>query len=186
MRSRLYRLAAIAALFSASAAQGWAQSTVTYTYDTLGRLVMSSYASGPYQAYAYDAADNRTHLTMDTSPPAPTAVDDSALASGSWANPGSSPSGLGVAPTVTIDPRSNDTSPLGYGFTVTGVTQGASGTVTFTGTSVHYTYGTHINTTWSDADSFTYTVSDGHGGTATATVYVDIEVAATCGGIACI
>ena len=50
--------------------------------------------------------------------------------------------------------------------TVTGVTQGASGTVAIVGgTTVTYT----PNANFFGADSFTYTISDGNGGTATAT-----------------
>jgi autotransporter-associated beta strand protein len=50
---------------------------------------------------------------------------------------------------------------------LSGVTQGANGTVTFTATGVTYT-----STNAAASDSFTYTVSDGRGGTATAVVSV--------------
>ncbi|MEY4384883.1 MAG: hypothetical protein RLY20_166 [Verrucomicrobiota bacterium] len=53
---------------------------------------------------------------------------------------------------------------------VTGVTQGANGSVTFTSTGVTYT-----STGAAGTDSFTYTVSDGFGGTATGTVSVTVS-----------
>ena len=72
----------------------------------------------------------------------------------------------------TFDPRTNDSSPSGYALTITGVTQGSLGTITFTGTTVTYTANTQVRAPFTGHDSFTYTISDGHGGTATATVSV--------------
>jgi hypothetical protein len=88
-------------------------------------------------------------------------------------------SGTKVTPSGSINPLSNDSSPLGYALTVTSVTQPARGTVSFTSNSVSYTYYESVKATgqgYTDTDSFTYTISDGHGGTATATVTVDINV----------
>lgn len=70
----------------------------------------------------------------------------------------SSPAGAAV----TFDPRSNDTDPEGDALTVTGKTNGAHGTVTFTSTSLTYTPASGYFGT----DTFTYTVSDGQGNTA--------------------
>jgi hypothetical protein len=83
--------------------------------------------------------------------------------------------GAGIAPTATIDPRTNDTS-SGFPLTITGVTQGTKGTVTHTGTTVTYTYNTPKTHNFTDTDTFTYTISNGVGGTATGTVTVSIEV----------
>ena len=47
---------------------------------------------------------------------------------------------------------------------MTAVTQRRNGTVTFTATGVSYTPAANYH----GADSFTYTISDGNGGTATA------------------
>ena len=71
---------------------------------------------------------------------------------------------------VTIDPRGNDVEVDGQSLAVTAVTQGAKGAVTFTAGSV--TYNPAANAF--GADAFTYTVSDGNGGTDTATVNVTI------------
>ena len=72
-----------------------------------------------------------------------------------------------------IDVLANDTlgPDAGETLTVTAVTQGAHGTVTFTadGTSA-----TRRPPTTSGTDSFTYTISDGNGGTDTATVNVTV------------
>jgi len=54
--------------------------------------------------------------------------------------------------------------------TVTAVTQGSHGSVTNNGTSVSYT----PNSNFFGTDSFTYTISDGNGGTDTATVNITV------------
>jgi serine/threonine protein phosphatase PrpC len=85
--------------------------------------------------------------------------------------------GTKVTPAGTITP--GNSSPLGYSLTITGVTQGARGTVTYTNSTVSYTYYESVKANaqgYSDTDSFTYTISDGHGGTATGTVAVSIAV----------
>ena len=53
---------------------------------------------------------------------------------------------------------------------MTGATQGAHGTVTFTATGVTYAPVANYN----GADSFTYTIGDGNGGSASATVNVTV------------
>lgn len=72
---------------------------------------------------------------------------------------------------LTIDVLTNDSDIDGDTLTITGVTQGSVGTVTFDGTTVHYTPNANVH----GSDSFTYTVSDGRGGTATATVTITIN-----------
>lgn len=50
----------------------WANETVTYTYDALGRLRQVNHAgtvnNGLQAAYTYDAADNRTDVTVSGAP----------------------------------------------------------------------------------------------------------------------
>jgi hypothetical protein len=58
----------------------------------------------------------------------------------------------------------------GETLTVTAATQGAHGTTTFTATGVSYTPAAN----YFGPDSFTYTISDGNGGTATATVNMTV------------
>jgi hypothetical protein len=69
---------------------------------------------------------------------------------------------------ITIAVLTNDTDPYGYALSITAVTQGAHGTVTFQSTSVTYTPAAGFVGT----DSFTYTVTDGYDNYATATVTV--------------
>ena len=71
-----------------------------------------------------------------------------------------------------IDVLANDTiaPDTGETLTVTAVTQGANGTVTFTADGVSFTPDANFYGT----DSFTYTITDGNGGTDTATVNVTV------------
>jgi hypothetical protein len=69
---------------------------------------------------------------------------------------------------VAVPVLANDTDANGDPLTITGVTQGAHGTVTYTSTGVTYT----PNAGWTGTDTFTYTISDGYGGTDTAMVTV--------------
>ena len=70
-----------------------------------------------------------------------------------------------------VNVLANDTDVDGDTLSVTGSTDGAHGTVACTGAGVcTYTPATG----YSGPDSFTYTVSDGHGGTATGTVTVTV------------
>ena len=64
--------------------------------------------------------------------------------------------------------RTNDTlgPDVGETLTVTAVTQGAHGTAAVTATGVSYAPAAN----YFGSDSFTYTISDGNGGSATATV----------------
>ena len=86
----------------------------------------------------------------------PTAVDDAAVTDEDTA--------------VIIGVLANDTDPENDPLTVSAVTQGTNGTVTNNGTDVTYT----PNADFNGSDSFTYTVSDGNGGTDTANVNVTV------------
>jgi YD repeat-containing protein len=81
-----------------------------------------------------------------------------------------------VTPTGTFDPRVNDSDPDNDPITISAVTNGTKGNVSFTATSVTYTYNTSVYPIFSDTDHFTYTISDGFGGHATATVTVKINI----------
>ncbi|HYE47271.1 MAG TPA: Ig-like domain-containing protein [Caulobacter sp.] len=70
----------------------------------------------------------------------------------------------------TFDPRTNDSDPNGDSLTITAKTNGSNGTVAYTGTSVTYT----PTTNYTGSDSFTYTVSDGQGGSTVGTVNVTV------------
>ena len=75
---------------------------------------------------------------------------------------------------VTIPVLANDSDPNGDALSITSVTQGARGAVTLNGSAtVTYT----PTAGYSGTDSFTYTISDGNGGTATATVNLIVNAA---------
>ena len=87
----------------------------------------------------------------------PSAADDSTtIAEDSGAN--------------AVNVLANDSDVDGDALTITAVTQGAHGSVTFSASSVSYTPAHDFF----GSDSFTYTISDGNGGTASATVHVTV------------
>ena len=71
---------------------------------------------------------------------------------------------------VTIDVLANDNDLDMDSLTITNVTNGSNGTVTHNGVNAIYT----PTTSYEGPDSFTYTISDGNGGTDTATVNVTV------------
>jgi hypothetical protein len=91
----------------------------------------------------------------------PDAVDDTAtVAEDSGAN------AINVLANDTTAPDTGET------LTITSVTQGANGSVAITGGGTGLTYTPNAN--FFGADSFTYTINDGNGGTDTATVNVTV------------
>ncbi len=72
---------------------------------------------------------------------------------------------------VTINVLGNDSDPDGDPLTILSITPPANGTAVISGNSVIYTPG---STGVIGIDRFTYTISDGRGGTATATVTVTV------------
>ncbi len=73
---------------------------------------------------------------------------------------------------TAVDVLAGDTDPDGDTLTITDVTQGAKGTVVITGGGTGVTYEPDANA--NGADTFTYTIDDGNGGTDTGTVHVTI------------
>src|SRR5205807_521693 len=72
---------------------------------------------------------------------------------------------------ATIAVLTNDPDPDNDPLTITDVSQGAHGDVAIVGSQVQYT--PHVG--YLGTDSFTYTISDGYGGTASATVTVTVS-----------
>lgn len=79
------------------------------------------------------------------------------------------PQGAGATNMTVL---ANDTDPDGDTLTITTVRQGAHGVVTITGGGTGLTY--NPSGIYKGTDTFTYTVSDGHGGTDSATVLMTI------------
>ena len=134
----------------------------TQTTYTLTDLTVGQSYSFAVTAYNTDGRESAySNIVTATIPPAtgntaPQAVADAATTAEDTA--------------ATIAVMANDTDPDGDALTITAVTQGAHGTATTNGNSVTYAPATNFN----GADTFSYTLSDGHGGAATATVSVTI------------
>jgi outer membrane protein OmpA-like peptidoglycan-associated protein len=106
----------------------------------------------------YRFAKSTTTTTVGPREHGPVAVDDSAtVAPNSTSNP--------------IDVLANDSDADGDTLTITNVSTPAHGSVVATGSNVGYTPAAN----YLGEDTFTYTISDGRGGTASATVHVTIE-----------
>ena len=73
--------------------------------------------------------------------------------------------------THDVNVLGNDSDSDGDALAITGITQGAHGFVAINGDQVSYTPSVNFNGT----DSFTYTISDGNGGSASATVHVSVS-----------
>ena len=146
-----------------------AHGTITVLPDNTIRYTPAPGYAGP-DTFTYtvtDPAGGRATgtVTVQVANAVPVAVDDK---------------GFSTAPgrTVELPVLLNDTDAnVGAGgqtLTVTAVGKPSHGTVVVDAAGiVIYTPGD-----WKGTDSFTYTVSDGHGGTATATVYVVVDNAA--------
>jgi YD repeat-containing protein len=129
---------------------------ITYQYDVFGQLKRAELNTGSTATYGYDAAGNRTRLGLGVNS-APSAGNDSISTA------------LGVS--KTFDPRPNDSDLDGDPLTIISNTNGAHGNVTINnGTTLTFTPASG----YSGSDSFTYTISDGQGGTSVGTVSVTV------------
>jgi outer membrane protein OmpA-like peptidoglycan-associated protein len=105
----------------------------------------------------YKFAKSNTTTTVGPKEHGPVAVDDSAMvAPNSVGNP--------------IDVLANDSDADGDPLTITAVATPAHGSAIAAGTNVDYTPAAN----YLGEDTFTYTISDGRGGTASATVHVTV------------
>lgn len=137
---------------------GSAAAADQYRYDALGRLIRVAYDSGVVVQYSYDAAGNRSQVVVSVTNGAPVAVNDMASVNASAA--------------VDVLVLANDSDPDGDILTITSVGAPSGG-----GTAVVQGGGTHLRytaPTTGGAKTFTYTVSDGRGGTAVGTVTVNV------------
>ena len=142
---------------------------VTFTSTDLTYTPNTGYTGSDNFTYTISDGQGGTDtatvtMTINGSNTAPVAANDAATTTEDTA--------------ITIDPLVNDTDGNNDPLTITGITQGTSGTVTFTSTNVTYT----PNTGYTGSDTFTYTISDGNGGTDTATVTMTINASGGGGG----
>jgi VCBS repeat-containing protein len=146
----------------------------TFTYDPRGASVIQALDAGQTltDTFTYRAMDLQflsapatVTLTIVGVNDNPVAVNDT-----QWSTNQNSP--------ITIYVLTNDSDPEGQALTVTSVA-GGIGTVAVNATQTAVRYDptgkfNALSPTDSTTDQFTYTVSDGHGGTATATVVVTV------------
>ena len=108
---------------------------------------------------AVDSNISTVSITVSSANDNPDAVDDeTTVAEDSGAN--------------TVNVRANDTDVESNTLTITAVTQGTNGVVAITNAGADVSYTPNAN--FFGNDSFTYTVSDGNGGSDTATVAVTV------------
>lgn len=165
------RLGVLGVLLLLEATVSATRADVTYTYDALGRVSSITYDDGKRVTYNYDPAGNRTsHAVENTASPTnnlpPVAANDSFVTDQT------------TSYTKSFDPRTNDTDPNNDALVITAKTNGSLGSVAIggDGTSLTYTFtGTPPSAGNSVSDSFSYTISDGNGGTSSATVTATIS-----------
>lgn len=136
-------------------------STITYKYDTLGRLVKVSDGVTDDKNYTYDDAGNRTKLTVGDGKAnkPPIASSDSITLSGLYAP-------------KTINVLSNDSDPDGDKLTISKLSSSGLLSISNLGNGNLKVTAVGFKQT---RQSFTYTISDNKGGTSTATVSVTVR-----------
>ena len=146
-------------------------SGTTVTYATVGGSTATDHFNYTISDGHGNTATAAVTMTITGSNHPPVAVADQVNIDDTY-------SGTPVTPQITFDPRVNDSDADGDPLTITAVTQGTHGGVSIVngGTQVTYIYNSSVNHALETTDSFTYTISDGNGGTATATVNVAISV----------
>lgn len=139
------------ALVASYAGEAFAQATVTYTYDPLGRLTVVNAANGDTTQYTYDAAGNRTQMVTATA--------------------GAAPSVSNVSSAVPHNTATAIALLVGGTYTSVAVPSGPShGSTSISGTTITYT----PTANYSGPDSFTYTATNSSGTSAVATVSITV------------
>lgn len=144
---------------------GWVTSP---DYTANGLDAETSYT---YKVKARDAFGNETVSSAEAS-----ATTDAAPAVNQPPVANTDSAQVAVKSTVVIPVLDNDSDPEGDALSIISVGRASKGTVTHDGQQLTYTAGKKTG-----SDSFTYTISDGHGNTATTSVSVTIS-SSTSGG----
>jgi len=140
--------------------------SVSFDYDSLNRITKVSYSSGSSISYAYDKGGNRTIMSMTAPNRNPIAGDDSF---------GTVEDQSHIAPAVRL--LANDSDPDGDALSIASVVSASANgaSIVFDSGVITYTPATGF----SGEDQFTYTVSDGRGGTDVGTVVVNVRASNT-------
>jgi len=147
---------------SVSAVTQGAHGSVTNNGGSVSYTPNPNYNGG--DSFTYDVSDGHGGTATATVNVTVTAVNDNPTANADSAT-------TDEDTPVTVGVLANDSDVDGDTLSIASVTQGAHGAVTFSGGDVTYTPALNYN----GGDSFTYTVSDGQGGTATAAVSVTVS-----------
>ncbi|MBI4461424.1 MAG: choice-of-anchor D domain-containing protein, partial [Acidobacteria bacterium] len=133
--------------------------SASLTFDVTFSPAATGPASGTITIVSNAGSPTVSLSGSGTPPPnsAPNAVDDGVA--------------LDEDTSALINVLANDSDPDGDSLSVTSVTQGTNGSVSFTASNVTYTPNLNFN----GSDSFTYTISDGQGGSDSATVTVTVN-----------
>ena len=147
-------LSVIAVTQGANGSVTSAGSTVTYNHN--GSETTSD-------SFSYTVSDGKGGSDTATVTITVTPVNDSPVAQNDAAT-------VTRGASVVVGVLANDSDPEADTLGITSVTQGANGSVTNNGTSVTYNH----NGSQTTSDAFSYTISDGKGGTDTATVTISV------------
>jgi hypothetical protein len=142
--------------------------TVTYTIDYVFYTPDANYNGADQFTYTISDGNGGTdsatvYVTVTPVNDPPNAVDDAATVPEDSSN-------------SQIDVLANDNDVDGDSLSITGVTVPLHGTATYTASFVYYT----PDPDYTGSDQFSYTISDGNGGTDSATVYVTVCERSTC------
>ena len=131
-----------------------------YKYDALGRLIKVERPDGTHIEYDLDKVGNRVEksVTQESQNSSPVAVNDSASISG-------------VGHDTTVNAVANDTDPDNDTLAITAITQPWNGHASIVNTTQIWVLATNVGT-----GTFSYTVSDGNGGTDVGTITWTVRV----------
>lgn len=134
-------------------------------WQTSTSYTASGLSSGNPYSYQVVARDLYNNLTTAS------AIATATTAANNPPSAGNDSASTNEDSAITINTLANDSDPDGQSLTITTVGSAANGTTSTNGSTVTYTPKADFN----GSDNFSYTVSDGAGGSATATVSISVS-----------